>query len=91
MSRFSKLTLTVAAAALGWAAPKAKADTITFDSLAGMTATSSGAAVPAAARLSDQLLSPWVRFSSTADHVAVVSLGSGHAVRWRGAQDPGAS
>lgn len=80
MSQVSKLMLALATVSvLAWAAPSARADTITFDSLSAMTATSSGAAVPPAARLSDQLLNLGVRFSSTSDFVAVVALGSGHA------------
>ena len=79
MSQVSKFIMALATASvLAWAAPSAKADTITFDSLAGMIG-SAGTAVPTAARLSDQLLGLGVRFSSSADYVAVLNLGTGHA------------
>ena len=80
MSQVSRLILALAAVAVpGGATPSAKAGTITSDSLSAMTATSSGTAVPASARLSDQLPGLGVRFSSTSDFVAVVNLGSDHA------------
>lgn len=80
MSQVSRSILALAAVTvLGWAAPPAKADTVTFDSLSAMASASSGTAVPASARLSDQLLGLGVRFSSSADYVAVLNLGSGHA------------
>ncbi len=79
MPQVSKLILALAAVtALGLGTPSAKADTITFDSLSAMT-NSVGTPVPVSARLSNQLLSSGVRFSSGSDFVAVVNLGSGHA------------
>jgi Flp pilus assembly protein TadD len=56
---------------------------ITFESVAGLTPTDSyrdGSAVPAGARLSDQLQrTSGVSFRSTAEYVALLRLGVGHA------------
>jgi len=61
---------------------RAGADLITFEVVPGVTALGiflDGTPVPVEARLSDQLLSEGVSFSSTAGYVALVSLGGGHA------------
>ena len=80
MSQVTRLILALSAVFVSaGAGTPARADTITFDSLTPMSGASSGTAVPAAARLSNQLLGLGVRFSSTSDYVAVVPLGTGHA------------
>ena len=61
---------------------RAGADLITFEVIPDVTALGTffdGTPVPVEARLSDQLRSQGVSFSSTAGYVALVNLGGGHA------------
>lgn len=76
---FAPWRAAVTTALLFGAASGARAQTtVSFDTFVGMS-NSSGALVPNASRLSTQLLSAGVRFSSLSDFIAVVTLGTGHA------------
>jgi hypothetical protein len=77
MIRSSLRTALAAALTLGAATGAQAQTTVNFDSFIGMPNV--GTLVPIASRLSTELLSSGVRFSSLSDYVAVVLLGTGHA------------